>query len=302
MRKKTVSAKGRGGATDKKTTIAVVGAGNVGRVLALALDAAGYRVVEIGARAGSRAKAAALARKVGAEVVELGRKAEFTAEVVWICVPDDAIAAVAKELARSGTQWRGKVVLHTSGASSAKELVAVKGRGAATGSAHPMNSFVKTTRPSFRGVPLAVEGDARAVRTATSIGRALGAEVFGIRTATKVLYHAMGAFASPLLVSTLYAGERVGQAAGIREPRKVMARILRETIDNFLAEGSGGAFSGPIRRGDVKTVQKHMKALQRVRGVPTIYRVLAIQAVLGLPGREKEAMLKVLDALGELKG
>ncbi len=294
MRKKTAITKRRG-ATAKKTTVAVVGPGNVGRVLAQALDKAGFRVVEIGVRAGSRAKAGALARRVNARVVELGRGADFTAEVLWICVPDDAIAAVAKELARTETQWRGKTVLHTSGASTAKELVAVKRRGAATGSAHPMNSFVKTTKPSFRGVPLALEGDARAVQVATTMGRALGAEVFRIKSATKVLYHAMGAFASPLLVSTLYAGERVGQAAGIREPRKIMARILKETVDNFLREGSAGAFSGPIRRGDVKTVQKHLKALQRVRGTPAIYRVLAIQAVRGLPGREKAAMLKALE-------
>ncbi len=292
--KKKSTAKGRVGTTRRKMTAAVVGAGSLGRVLALALRAAGYRVIEIGVRAASRAKAAGLARRVGAEVVDIVRAAEFSADVIWICVPDDAIAVVAKELARSETKWRGKVVLHTSGASSSRELAALKRRGAATGSAHPMNTFVKTSKPDFRGVPLAVEGDARAVRAATAAGKALGAEVFRIKPAAKVLYHAMGAFASPLLISTLYAGERVGQAAGIRDPRKVMARILRETIENFLQEGSAAAFSGPIRRGDVKTVEKHLKELKRVRGTPAIYRVLAIQAVLGLPGREKEAMLRAL--------
>ncbi|MEO6120235.1 MAG: Rossmann-like and DUF2520 domain-containing protein [Terriglobales bacterium] len=276
--------------------MAVVGAGNVGRVLALALDAAGYRVKQIGTRkAASSPKT--WARRIGAEVVELARTAEFTANVLWLCVPDDAISAVAKGLAQSRTEWRGKVVLHTSGASSSKELGALKRKGAAVGSAHPMNSFVAATKPDLRGVPFAVEGDARAVRAAMQMAKALGADAFRIAPKSKVLYHAMGAFASPLLVSLLYAGERVGQAAGVRDPKKVMARILRETVENFLRGGSAGAFSGPIRRGDVKTVQKHLKELRRVQGTAAIYKVLAIQAVIGLPGREKEAVMKLLDGV-----
>ena len=291
MKKKSI-AKTRGGTPGKKMSVAIVGAGNLGRVLALALDAAGCRVKEIGTRKGTAAKS--LARRVSAEVVELGPKAEFYASVTWICVPDVAIPAVAKALARSRTEWRGKVVLHTSGASTSKELGALKRKGAAVGSAHPMNSFVPTTKADLRGVPFAVEGDARAVRAAMQMAKALGADAFRIAPKSKVLYHAMGAFASPLLVSTLYAGERVGQAAGVREPKKVMARILRETVENFLRAGSAAAFSGPIRRGDVKTVQKHLKELRRVRGTAAIYKVLAIQAVIGLPGRQKEAVMRLL--------
>jgi predicted short-subunit dehydrogenase-like oxidoreductase (DUF2520 family) len=276
----------------KRPTMAIIGAGNVGRVLAVALDAAGYRVVEIGTRKAASAKS--LAKRVRAEVVELSATAGFSADAVWLCVPDDAIATVAKQLAQGSTDWRGKIVLHASGALSSKELMALKRKGAAVGSAHPMNSFVKDSKPDLREVPFAVEGDERAVRLASALGKALDSEVFRIAPQNKVLYHAMGAFASPLLVSTLYAGERVGQKAGIREPKRVMARILRQTVDNFLHEGSAGAFSGPIRRGDLKTVQRHLKELTRVQGTKAIYQVLAIQAVHGLPGKEKKALMKLL--------
>lgn len=279
---------------NKQPTMAIIGAGNLGRVLALALTAAGYRVIEIGTRAASRAKAGKTARKVNGKVVELSRTAEFTADVMWLCVPDDAIAEVARDLARSRTEWRGKIVLHTSGALSSQELATLRRNGAAVGSAHPMNSFVKTSKPDLRGVPFAVEGDAKAVRVALDAASAMGGKAFRIQARNKVLYHAMGAFASPLLVSLLYGGERVGQAAGVRDPRQVMARILRETVENFLRDGSAAAFSGPIRRGDVKTVQRHLKALKKVQGTETIYKVLALQAVHGLPGKEKKALMKRL--------
>lgn len=282
------------GTTDRKPTMAIIGGGNVGRVLALALDRAGYRVAEIGTREASQAKASAIARRVSAQVITLDPAAEFTADVVWICVTDDAIALVAKELARGRTVWRGKVALHTSGALSSKELARLRRKGAAVGSAHPMNSFIKTTKPDLRGVPFAVEGDAKAMRAASTAAKALGGEVFRIKAESKVLYHAMGAFASPLLVSLLNTGERVGRAAGLHEPGQVMQRILRVTIDNFLTSGSAGAFSGPILRGDVKTVRNHLKELRRTPEALEIYKVLARSAVKNLPGRQKAEMKKLL--------
>lgn len=294
MKRKSTT-KRRSGAAGKKTSVAIVGAGNVGRVLALALAAAKYRVIEVGTRKGSRAGAAALARKVGAKVVELEREVGLAADVIWICVPDDAIAEVAKALARSRTEWRGKVVLHTSGAASSRELAVLKRCGAAVGSAHPMNTFVATSKPDFQGVPFAVEGDARAVRTATVLAKSLGADAFRIKPESKVLYHAMGSFASPLLVSLLSAAEKVGKAAGIPQPDKVMRRILRQTIENYLRAGSAAAFSGPILRGDVKTVQSHLKQLRRVSRALDIYKILARNAVENLPGREKRAVQKLLD-------
>lgn len=276
----------------KKPTMAIVGSGNLARVLALALKAAGHRVTEIVARDPGRT--AALARRTRAHPLALQERPEINADVTWICVTDDAIAEVARILAKSRTDWRGKVLLHTSGAFSSKELAPVRRKGAAVGSAHPMNSFVKTSKPDLRGVPLAIEGDAQAMRAARASAKALSAEVFSISPGAKVLYHTMGAFSSPLLVSLLNVAERIGRQAGLREPRKVMARILQQTVANFIAKGGEAAFSGPIKRGDVKTVSRHLKALGSVRGARTIYEVLATHAVRGLPGKDKVAMLGLL--------
>ena len=276
----------------KKPTVAIVGSGNLGRVLALALRSAGYRVAEIVNR--SAPSAQALARKVGAKALALDDRAPLTADVVWLCVTDDAIAAVSRSLAKSKTEWDGKIVVHTSGAYSSRELSALKRKGAATGSAHPMNSFVKTSRPDLRGVPFAIEGDAAAVRAAHNIAASLGGEVFAIRAKDKVAYHAMGAFTSPLLVSLLSTGERLGKAAGLSQPRSVMQRILRETIENFLKNGGEAAFSGPIKRGDIKTVSRHLRGVRRVPGALPIYQALALTAVGKLPGKNKPAMKKLL--------
>src|SRR5260370_14706119 len=115
------------------------------------------------------------------------------------------------------------------------------------------------TTPRMKAVPFAVEGDRAAVSIARRIVRNLGADIFPIRKESKVLYHALGSFSSPLVVATLVTAERVGRAAGLSlsQTRKVMAPILRQTLQNYLERGPAAAFIGPIKRGDLETIRRH---------------------------------------------
>jgi predicted short-subunit dehydrogenase-like oxidoreductase (DUF2520 family) len=251
----------------KKPSIALVGYGNLGRVLAATLKRRGYRVDEI---------------------IRRDSKPRLLADVVWFCVPDKAIASCARWLATKA-DWNGKIAVHSSGALPASELRALERRGASIASAHPLNTFVEKSKPDLAGVPFAVEGNARTVRTVIAIARDLNANgpVIRLRPDQKPLYHAMGAFASPLLVALLANAEVVGKAAGIKTPKDSLAKILRTTLDNYLAHGAAAAFSGPIVRGDAATVRKHLAALRRLPEQRTVYMALAKSALRLLPTKLK---------------
>jgi predicted short-subunit dehydrogenase-like oxidoreductase (DUF2520 family) len=246
-----------------KPSIAIIGHGNLGRVLAATLKRRGYRVDEI---------------------VRRTSKPRLTADVIWFCVPDKTIASSAKALANK-TDWKGKIAIHSSGALSASELRSLQRRGASVAAAHPLNTFVKKSKPDLAGVPFAVEGDARATRIVSSIARDLNAAapVIRIRPAQKPLYHAMGAFASPLLVALLANAEVVGKAAGVKDPKQSLAKIIQTTLDNYLAHGAAASFSGPIVRGDAATVRKHLAALKNLPRQRAVYRALADSALRLLP-------------------
>lgn len=278
-----------------KPTIAIVGPGNLGSAMARALHAAGYRVQEIAHRGGASAKRArALAREIGARDVTTG-EAKFSAEIVWICVGDGKIAACAAELARRG-RWDGKIALHSSGALSSRELTRLKRHGAAVASVHPMMTFVRNVRPELRGVTFAIEGDAPAVRAARRIARDLGGRVVLINVRRKPMYHAFGAFTSPLIVATIAAAERVARKAGLNQvsARAAVAPILRQTVANYLELGPGGAFSGPLVRGDVETVRRHMQVLRAVPEARAAYVALARSALKTLPVKKKKDIEKLL--------
>lgn len=288
----------------KPLSITIVGPGNLGMALARALHRAGVNVAEIvhrGDESGTRAKqltaeigAKARLFKVWKRVPSPVRTGE-SSDVIWLCVSDWAIAATASEMA-SFRSWKGSKVFHSSGALSSDELDPLRQQGAHVASVHPMMTFVRTSPPPLLGIPFAIEGDTKAVTTARKLVKAIGGESFAITKADKPLYHALGAFVSPLIIAQLSAAERIGSELGLKPPqtRKIVAPILQQTIRNYIEHGPAAAFSGPIVRGDAETVRKNLLALKRVRGGAEIYRALAKLAVEELPSRDARAIAKAL--------
>lgn len=278
-----------------KPVITIVGAGNLASALAPALVAAGFPVdcILSRERKASRARARTLARRVGAKSAVIGPA--LSSDVVWLCVSDDAIRPCARALSQDGN-WKGKVVLHSSGALSSDELAPLRRRGASVGSLHPMMTFVPGVRVRMSEVPFAVEGDARAVRAARRIVRDLKARVFVVARRNKPLYHAFGSFSSPMVIATLVMAEHVAAAAGVpaRMRREVMLPIVRKTFSNYLESSAGKAFSGPIARGDVNTIRRHLRALKKVPGARQLYVALARTALRNLPTRNRGAVERIL--------
>jgi predicted short-subunit dehydrogenase-like oxidoreductase (DUF2520 family) len=277
-------------------TVSLIGAGNLASVLGPALHSAGYRIESVAFRnsVSSQERAMALAKRLVSKAVRL-EQAGPAADIIWLCHTDDALPETARQLARKAG-WRGKIVFHSSGALSSDVLAPLKRAGAHTASLHPMMTFVPGTSPRMKGVPFAVEGDRQAVAAARRIARALGAEIFPIHKDSKILYHALGSFSSPLVVATLVTAERVGRAAGLSraQTRKVMGPILQQTFKNYLENGAAAAFSGPIKRGDLETIRQHLRALRTVPAVQDVYRALVKSAVRDLPAGHKKELLKLL--------
>jgi predicted short-subunit dehydrogenase-like oxidoreductase (DUF2520 family) len=280
-------------------TVSIVGAGNLGTVLAMALPGAGYKVQCIATRNKRTAqpRTKALARKLKARLVELGKEPLHT-DLVWITVPDDYITQVARKLA-DVQDWRGKIVFHSSGALTSDELAPLRLRGARVASVHPMMTFVRGSVPKMAEAVFALEGDSVATRVAREIAKRLGGDAFLIHKQNKVLYHAFGSFASPLVIALMASLEQVALAAGVRKQRikPVMVPLLRQTLCNYLRQDAASAFSGPLARGDVATLRKHLRELKSVPEAREVYLALAKSAVKSLPVRNRKAVERELQSL-----
>jgi predicted short-subunit dehydrogenase-like oxidoreductase (DUF2520 family) len=260
--------------------LCIVGPGRLGTALATQLQRSYDCVDTIVARHASIAKAIALAEKIDAVAKEFD-SADFDQTVTWLCVPDAAIGPIAKNLAQR-REWRGKIVLHSSGALSSDELKPLHDKGAAVASVHPMMTFAPEATTQLAGVVFALEGDAKAVEAARRLVSALHGSEFVIAKENKVLYHVFGSFLAPLLLTTLTTAEKVGAQAGVppKMIRAAMQRIVGQTVDNYFKLGAEASFTGPFMRGDVDVVKKHLSALDPTQRAAYVALVNAAIAYL----------------------
>jgi predicted short-subunit dehydrogenase-like oxidoreductase (DUF2520 family) len=271
------------------TTVAIVGAGRVGRTLGRKLRELGWNIGPVVTRSAATARAAVRAIAEGVPHAGLTRQI-LAADVVLLATPDYAVADVAARLARQGgEEWRGKVVLHTSGSLSRDALNALTRCGASTGSMHPMQTFSGRGRTDLEGVIFGIDGDARALRVGRQIARALGGVPVVVNGANRVAYHAAGGFAAQHVLSVMEAGTRILMSVGFtrRLASRALLNLARQTLDNFERLGPRATWTGPLARGDFGTVEKHMAALRRLpREYREVYASLTRLAVAMLAAQD----------------
>jgi predicted short-subunit dehydrogenase-like oxidoreductase (DUF2520 family) len=276
--------------------VAIVGAGSLANSLAPALRESGYTITEIISRNSprSRQRARKLAAKIGARPVTT-QSATLEAALLWFCVPDREISSASASLS---VRARGKVrfAFHSSGALTSRELDPLRKTGIAVASVHPLMTFVPGSHPSVVGAPFAVEGDTAATRLARRIVRDLGGESFTLPTARKAAYHAWATLTSPLFLAFLVTLEEVARSAGLtrEDSRRKSLPIIRQTLENYSRLGPRHSFSGPIIRGDVETVAKHLAVLRKHPDAHAVYVALALSALRSLPVRNRKELRKLL--------
>ncbi len=251
-----------------QNSLAIIGAGRVGRALGRRLRELGWKIGAVVTR--SEASARKAVRFIGAGRAFAGLTRQILASpVILIATPDDRIAVVAQELARIGEEeLRGRIVLHTSGALDSAALETARHRGAAVGSMHPLQSFSGVAVPSLEGKVFAIEGETQAVRVARRIARALGASPVRIAGSKKLLYHAAAAMAAGHVLAVEEAATQLLVSLGMKRGEAVRALLplSRQVLENFERLGPRAAWTGPLSRGDYKVVRAHSNALRELPG------------------------------------
>jgi predicted short-subunit dehydrogenase-like oxidoreductase (DUF2520 family) len=181
-------------------------------------------------------------------------------DVVLLCVPDGAIAEVARGV--SAGRW----IAHTSGATPLGALDPHERRFGV----HPLQTFTRARGPEqLDGAFAAVTAETDDARAAGfALAELLGLTPFFLAESGRVLYHAGAAIAANYLVTLHRAASRLFDAAGA--PPEGLTPLMRRTIEN------GFELTGPISRGDWSTVDAHVAAIRvEAPGLEPMYRVLA---------------------------
>jgi len=255
-----------------------IGAGTVGTALAVRLSGAGYPVVAVASR--SRASAQRFSQAVKGSRILDNQGVADNAELVFITTPDDAIARVASEV-----KWRpGQGVVHCSGADSTAILQAAKESGAQVGVFHPLQTFasLKQAMENIPGSTFALEADKPLLKTLKEMVGVLGGRWVELKASDKVLYHAAAVIACNYMVTLVKLATDLWQTFDVppEEATQALLPLLKGTIHNIETVGIPQCLTGPIARGDVGTIKKHLDALERTAPhIVATYRELGLQTI-----------------------
>jgi len=256
-----------------------IGAGTTGTALAVRLSQKGCPVVAVFSRTPSSSER--LARLVSnCRICRSSQELADAAELVFITTPDDVIAQVCREV-----HWReGQSVVHCSGAHSVDILEPASKLGAHVGSFHPLQTFADFHQAidNLPGSTFALEGEEPLLSTLKELASLLDGNWVVLKPGDKVLYHAAAVFACNYMVTLvkLAADLWLDFGVSIKEATRALLPLLKGTINNIDTIGLPDCLTGPIARGDIGTIQRHLTALEaKAPSLLATYRQLGLQTI-----------------------
>ena len=242
--------------------IGIIGAGTVGSALAIGLAENGYKVVAVSSRTLAGAEKLAKAIK-DCQAVETNQMVADMAEIVFITTPDAVIPQIASEL----QCHKGQSVIHCSGADSSEILQPARKMGANTGVFHPLQTLasVKQATANIPGSTFAIEAEEPLLTTLKEMAASLHCRCIELKAEDKVIYHAAAVIACNYLVTLVKLADDLWETFGIprEQATQALLPLLKGTLNNIENVGIPQALTGPIARGDIDTVRKHLTALQK---------------------------------------
>ncbi|HVR01223.1 MAG TPA: Rossmann-like and DUF2520 domain-containing protein [Polyangia bacterium] len=292
------------GPPEPTPSVFIMGAGVVGTALAARLVRAGIPVIGLHGR---QVELTDAARAISGVVGSTGEIPDIMSEsdVIIVSVRDERIREVAERLVNEKRLRPTQVVLHTSGANAAASVLAIaRPHVRAVGTLHPLVSFAdpRVAIEHMREVAFGIEGDEAAKAFAKRLVRAMGARAVFLEAENLPLYHAGAVLASNYVVALADMAQRLLVTAGVPQDQALpmLIPLLSSVVQNLAQVGLPAALTGPVERGDVSSVEQHLRVLEaRAPDLLELYRLVG-RDVLRL-AREKSHLepeiVKRLEAL-----
>lgn len=210
----------------------------------------------------------------------LPEKNDPLGDLIFLTVSDDAISEISTQLSRKINGFDGKSIVHCSGTHSSKVLEPFQEKGATVASFHPIKAITNKTS-SLRNIWFDMEGDELLLIRLEELAELLGAKSFRVEPEAKPFLHASAVVASNYLVVLADLVTKISAKGNIPEDIaiKALSPLMENTLSNIKELGVTDALTGPIARGDVQTIEKHLQSLDAEPGLSELYKKLGAEAV-----------------------
>ncbi len=185
-----------------------------------------------------------------------------------LAVRDDAVFEVAEKLAEIHPAG---LVTHVSGVTSGEKLKSFFLR---SGVFWPLQSFSAEKKPDWKTMPICLDAAADSdLIFLENMARKMGANPSRINDEQRAKLHVAAVFANNFTNHCLVIAEKLLGEADLSPT--LLEPLVRETFEKALQISPAAAQTGPARRGDLATLEKHLLILKNDPLRQDIYRKMS---------------------------
>ena len=245
-----------------KNKIAIIGAGKLAHSLTYTLINNGFQVETIISRKLDSAKS--LAKKFSIPHYSSSiRKIPDEVKIYFLTVPDGEIKKVAESLSKLKKNFKDCICIHFSGVENISAIKTLQKKGCAVGSLHIIRPFPSKNLVDIKNFPASIESkEKRAYSYLIQLCRKLKLRPHRIKSDEKVLHHLAAVHSSNFLVGNLFTAFSLIDSKN-NLPKIILRQTTQTALDNVFKLSPPKALSGPMDRGDIYTVKKHIEALDK---------------------------------------
>lgn len=242
----------------------ILGSGNIASHLGKAFHAQGHRILQVYSR--NKANAHALASVLNADAVDTVKEITDGADLYFIAVADQAIAEVVDQLSFTSTA----TVVHCSGATD----IAVLNRFPFRGVIYPVQSLNKDVETTLRNIPFGVEGNNRETTTLLlTLMRDISPQSFICSSKQRLALHVAAVFANNFSNALFQIAYDILEEHNL--PFYLLKPLILETAQKVQQQVPKAVQTGPSKRGDTKTIEKHLEFISKNQHWLKIYQQLS---------------------------
>ena len=241
--------------------IAIIGTGNVAYTYSKVLKYNGINLKYVFAR--NKDRISEIENLFGIKAISDYEKLQ-TCDLVIIAVKDDAIAEVAEKL----HNYKG-VLVHTSGTQNSTILQSVENYGII----YPLQTLTKDYDVDFKSVPVLINASSSDVKDKLrSVAQKMSDVVIECSDEDRRYIHMNAVYVSNFVNVMLQIGEKLLKEKSL--DISILEPLVRETVNKAFTMGAEKALTGPARRGDKETINKHLDLLENNEEEKEIYKLL----------------------------
>lgn len=241
--------------------VAIIGSGNVAYTYSKVLKDNGINLKYIFTR--NKESILEVEKLFGVKTIN-DYESLFLCDLIIIAVKDDAIEEVAANL----QNYKG-VVVHTSGTQNSAILQCVDNYGII----YPLQTLTKDYDIDFKSVPVLINASNTEVKDKLlCFARKMSDVVIECSDEDRRYIHMNAVYVSNFVNVMLQIGEKLLKEKALDV--SILEPLVKETVNKAFSMGAEKALTGPARRGDVETINKHLELLKNNEEEKEIYKLL----------------------------